>query len=80
MHCPLVLEDLGKLGRWSGMKATAELPSQAKKAESDIVFSCICSNKFMSILFLDSANPSHLDEKEEKLETRTVSASAKGSG
>ena len=36
--------------------------------------------KFMSILFLDSANPSHLDEKEEKLETRTVSASAKGSG
>ena len=30
----------------SGMKATAELPSRAEKAEPDIVFSCICSNDF----------------------------------
>ena len=30
--------------QWSGMKAMAELPSRAEKAEPDIVFSCICSN------------------------------------
>ena len=34
----------------SGMKATAELPSRAKKAEPDIVFSLICSNKFKILI------------------------------
>ena len=28
------------------MKATAELPSRAEKAEPAIMFSCICSNEF----------------------------------
>ena len=31
------------------MKATAELPSRAEKAEPDIVF-CICSNEFKILL------------------------------
>ena len=30
----------------SGMKATAELPSRAEKAEPAILFSFICSNQF----------------------------------
>ena len=33
------------------MKATAELPSRAEKAEPDIVFSCICSNAFMILIY-----------------------------
>ena len=38
--------DMCRLCFGSGMKATAELSSQAKKAVSDIMFSCICSNEF----------------------------------
>ena len=40
-----------KLFLGSGMKATAQLPSRAKKAELEKEFSCICSNEF-KILFL----------------------------
>ena len=43
-----VFEGSGDCG--SGMKATAELPSRAVKAEPDIVFSCICSNEFMILI------------------------------
>ena len=32
------------------MKATAELPSRAEKAEPVIVFSCICSNEFKILI------------------------------
>ena len=32
------------------MKATAELPSPAEKAEPDMGFSCICSNEFMILI------------------------------
>ena len=35
---------------WSGMKATAELPIRAEKAEPVIVFSCICSNEFKILI------------------------------
>ena len=34
----------------SGMKATAELPSRAEKAEPDLVFTYICSNNFKVLI------------------------------
>ena len=46
MKCNILRSKLPRNQIWSGMQATAELPSRAKKAKSDIVFSCICSNEF----------------------------------
>ena len=40
-----------------GMKATAELPSRAEKANPAIKFSCICSNKFKILISLNLISP-----------------------
>ena len=48
---------LNLVSNWSGMKATAELPSRAEKAEPDIMFSCICSNEFIILISINLILP-----------------------